>query len=171
MPRMNASPEAIERLMAASPHLPVDLADLVTVDPEPSPQPGELWRIGRDEAVLVWVRRVFDDGGVDVIPVVLDVEWVDSESVLIDPDRTPLRTDLAAVTTARTHVMRGVFLTRICVLDLAAEVAEVMAAAREGRSPQGVRVGEPIVRDDDERIRYRQVVAAGLTRLAGVSRG
>jgi hypothetical protein len=37
------------------------------------PQPGQLWRIGTDEAVLVWVRQV-QDGTAEVMPAVLDTD-------------------------------------------------------------------------------------------------
>lgn len=148
----------LRRILSAVTPLPDGLGELIRAPRVGDPKPDEVWRIGRDEALLVWVRRVFDDGVADVVPVVLDVEFADEESILIDPASTPLATGLAAMLALRTHVDVRAFLNRICALDIRDVVAEVMAATREGRHPRGVLVGPPIVRDDDERISYRQAI-------------
>lgn len=50
-----------------------------------SPKAGELWRVGGDEALLVWVRKVLD-GVVDVLPVVLDTDLADEQTLLLPAD-------------------------------------------------------------------------------------
>jgi hypothetical protein len=125
-----------------------------------SPQAGELWRIGGDEASLVWVRRVLD-GAVDVLPVVLDVDLADDQTLLLPAWSTPLGLDLAVVTAVRAHVHPDAFLFRLYDLgqQVAADIGEVMAAAREGRPAEQATVGPPIVDPDDQRIEYQQTLA------------
>lgn len=157
---------SLRLILSAATPLPDGLADLIQAPRAGDPQPGEIWRIGRDEALLVWVRRVFPDGVADVIPLVLDVEQADQETILIPADATPVDTELAAMVPLRTHVDLGAFLNRIGTLDIRADVTEVMQAAREDRRPQDVRVGPPIDRDDDQRIVYRHAVRCLLSELA-----
>lgn len=148
----------LRRILSAAPPLPDGLADLIQAPRQGDPRPGEVWRVGRDEALLVWIRRVFDDGVVDVIPLVLDIELADEETVLIEADATPLACELAAMVALRTHVDLGAFLNRIGTTDIRSDVTEVMTATREGRQPNGVRVGPPVVDDGDSRIAYRQAL-------------
>jgi hypothetical protein len=164
---VTASTNSLQRIMEASTPLPEALADLATASSEDVyPQPDEVWRVGRSEAVLVWVRQVFDDGAVDVVPVVLDIELADRESVIVGSEATPLATNLAAMVALRTHVHIGAFLNRIGHLDIHKEVSEVMTAVREGRRPSGVRVGPPIDDDGDQRLEYRQALRDVLSKLS-----
>jgi len=130
------------------------------------PQAGELWQVGADEALLVWVRKVLD-GVVDVLPVVLDVDLADDQTLLLPASATPLDLDLAVVTPVRAHVHPGVFLSRVAALgaQVAEDVAEVMTAAREGRPGENVSVGPPVVDADDQRIEYQQTLADVLADL------
>jgi hypothetical protein len=157
--------DAIARILQASAPGPSFLARLTTTHEDGSPHPGELWRVGRDEALLVWVRRVFADTA-DVVPAVLDIDLADQESVVVPADATPLGMPVALLTGVRSHVGMPAFLERLGSIDVAAQVQEVMTAAREGRAPQGVDVGLPIESEDDQRIEYRQVVADLLSDLA-----
>lgn len=150
--------ESLQRVLEASSPLPGGLGELIRAERIGDPLPGEVWRVGRDEALLVWTRNVFDDGVADVVPLVLDVELADEESVLVEADRTPLATELAAMVALRTHIDLRAFLNRIGELNLRKEVTEVMTAVREGRRPSGVPVGPPIEDDDDRRIEYRQAL-------------
>jgi hypothetical protein len=161
-----ASADSIQRIAEASTLLPEVLADVVSGGKGGEPQPNEIWRIGRSEALLVWVRRVFEDGVADVIPVVLDVELADQESVVIGPDATRLATETAAMVSLRTHVHTGAFLNRVGILDIGKDVTEVMTAVLEGRRPSGVRVGPPIDDDDDQRLEYRQALRDLLAELS-----
>lgn len=161
-----ASDDSLQRIIEASTPLPKIVANLLSVNEAGDVQPNEIWRVGRHEALLVWVRQVFDDGVMDVVPLVLDVELADQESVLIKADATPLGESIAALVSLRTHVHRGAFLNRIGPLNIAKDVAEVMTAVREGRRPSGVKVGPPIIDDDDQRLEYRQALRDLLAELS-----
>jgi hypothetical protein len=163
---VKADTNSIQRIIEASTPLPENVADIVADDRQGAPQPNEIWRVGRDEALLVWVRRVFDDAVADVIPVVLDIELADQETVLIDANATPLGTDAGAMVALRTHVHSGAFLNRVSTLDIHKEVSEVMTAVREGRRPSRVPVGPPILDDDDQRLEYRQALRDVLADLS-----
>lgn len=149
---------SLRRLQDASPLLPAVVSRLDTSEPDRTPAVGEIWRVGGSEAMLVWVRRVFSDRAADVVPVVFDVDLADSESIIVPAGATCLGVELAAMVALRTHVHCGAFLTYIDTLDIADDVAEVMAATREGRGPRGVRNGPPIVDGRDQRIEYRQAI-------------
>ena len=156
--------DVVTRILEASSPGPAILASL-TGDRDPGPpRPGEIWRIGRDEAILAWVRRVFEDA-VDVIPAVLDIELADQESVFVPAESTPLGMPLALLTGVRTHVGMPALLQRIGYVNAFAHVNEAMAAAREGRPPQSIQTGPPIDMEDDQRIEYRQVIADLLSDL------
>jgi hypothetical protein len=150
--------DVVTRILRASSPGPAILASFSAErDPGP-PRPGDIWRMGRDEPILGWVRQVFSDA-IDVIPVVLDIELADQESVFLPPESTPLGMPLALLTGIRGHVGRRALLQRIGYVHAFAAVREVMAAARDGRMPNGVTVGPPIESDDDQRVEYRQVIA------------
>jgi hypothetical protein len=157
--------DSVARILAASAPAPGILARMTSRRDTSPPRPGEIWRIGKDEALLVWIRRVLD-GAVDVIPASLDLELADQESVFLPAEATPLGLPLVLLTGIRTHVGLPAMLQRIGYFDASACVQEVMSAAREGRVPDGVRTGPPIESEDDERIEYRQVIADLLGDLA-----
>lgn len=161
-----ASADGLQRIVEASTPLPEVLADMVSGGQDGEPQPNEIWRVGRSEALLVWVRKVFEDGVADVIPLVLDVELADQESVLVCADATPFGTETAAMVSLRTHVHIGGFLNRVGFLDIGKDVTEVMTAVREGRRPSGIGVGPPIDDDDDQRLEYRQALRDLLAELS-----
>jgi hypothetical protein len=153
-----ASADSLQRIVEASTPLPEVLAHVVSGGQDGEPQPNEIWRVGRSEALLVWVRRVFEDGVADVIPLVLDLQLADQESVVVGADATRLASETAAMVSLRTHIHTGAFLNRVGILDIGKDVSEVMTAVREGRRPSGVRVGPPIDDDDDQRLEYRQAL-------------
>lgn len=161
-----ASEDSLQRIAHASAPLPAALADIVSDNRDTAPQPNEVWRIGDSQALLVWVRRVFDDGVADVIPLVFDVELADDESIVVNADATPLATEIAAMVALRTHIHLGAFLNRVGSLDIRNAVTEVMTAVREGRRPSGVPVGPPIYDDDDQRLEYRQALRDLLAELS-----
>src|ERR1700744_808339 len=74
------SDDAVTRILAASSPGPAILASFSAERDQGPPRPGEIWRIGRNEPILGWIRQVFSDA-IDIIPVVLDVELADQESV------------------------------------------------------------------------------------------
>ncbi|MGB3441497.1 MAG: hypothetical protein WBA97_22340 [Actinophytocola sp.] len=153
-----ADNDNLQRVVQASMLLPDVLAGILTSISDEAPQPNEIWRVGGQEALLVWVRRVFEDGVADVVPLVLDVELADQESVIVAAESTPLATETVAMVALRTHIHLDTFLNRVSNLDISAAVGEVMAAMREGRRPSGVTVGPPIDDDDDQRLEYRQAL-------------
>jgi hypothetical protein len=161
-----ADGDSLRRVLEASSPLPDGLTELIRAERDGDPRPGEVWRVGRDEALLVWTRKVFDDGVADIVPLVLDIELADEESILVGADTTPLATELAAMVPLRTTIDLRSFLNRIGDLDLGTEVDEVMNAVRQGRRPSGFPVGAPIVDDDDQRIEYRQVLRDLLSDLS-----
>jgi hypothetical protein len=161
-----ASDDSLERIVRASTPLPDATADLVSPSDDVAPRPNEIWRVGKSEALLVWVRQVFDDDVADVIPLVLDSDLADQDCVLVHADATPLASETAAMVSLRTHLHIGSFLNRVGVLDIRDEVAEVMTAIQEGRRPSGVPVGPPIGDDDDQRLEYRQALRDLLAELS-----
>lgn len=150
--------DSLQRVVQASTPLPDILADILTNLSDEAPQPNEIWRVGGREALLVWVRKVFKDGVADVVPLVLDVELADQESIILTAESTPLGAETAAMVALRTHIHLDTFRNRVCGLDINAAVGEVMAAVREGRRPSGVAVGPTIDDDDDQRLEYRQAL-------------
>ena len=148
--------DSVQRIVDASEVVPGihALADAVVTN---SPESGELWRVGRSEAQLAWVRNNLHDGAVDVVPVVLDVELADEYSLLVPASASPLSANLAAVVTLRTHVHQDAFIDRIGRLDITSDIEEVIAAQREGRSSLAD-VGPKIEIEDDERLEYRQAL-------------
>lgn len=150
----------IARLVAAAAPLPPGLAELIAAPRTGDPQVSELWRVGRHEAQLAWVRRVFPDGVADVIPVTLQVQHADVNWLLLPPESSPLAMELGVVTSLRTHIVVEAFLNRMAVLPIGPPVAEVMAAVRDGRAPVGVRTGpvEPV--DDQAAFEFRQSLRA-----------
>lgn len=150
------TPNVVQRIVDASSVVP-GAADVPTDRDEQEPEPGELWRVGRDEALLAWVRKNFHDGAVDIVPVVLDVELADEQTVIVAAALSPLPVELAAMTALRTHVHRDAFINRLGTLDITAQIEDVIAATRENRDTTAT-VGPRIEFDDDDRIEYRQAL-------------
>ncbi len=158
------SSNTVQKIIDASTVVPGALA-LPGRAGEQEPQAGQLWRIGRDEALVAWVRENFNDGAVDVIPVVLDVELADEQTIIVASMDSPLPVDLAVMVALRTHVHRDAFINSLGDLDISAQVEEVIAATREGRESLTT-VGPRIEHDDDDRIEYRQALRDLLAELA-----
>lgn len=158
--------DGLRRVIDASTPLPETMAHLVSAGFDEEPRANEIWRVGRGEALLVWVRQMFGDEVADIVPLVLDVELADDDSVLIENDATVLGTEIAAMVALRTHIHRGAFLNRIGTLDISRDVTEVMTAMREGRRASGIPAGPPVRDADDQRIEYRQVLRDLLAELS-----
>jgi len=125
-----------------------------------SPRPGEIWRVGKDEAILVWVRKVLD-GAVDVMPVTLDVNLADDQTLVVPLEETALGVELALLTALRAHIHPKAFLSWVTELPVTttAQVTEVLSAAREGRPAEGVSVGMPVYDPNDQIVEYQQTLA------------
>jgi hypothetical protein len=128
--------------------------------------PGGVWRVGNDEAQLVWVRRVFDDSAA-VVSVTLDVELADEYTLIIPADESPISLDLAVMTTVEAHVDMRAFLQHIADLQVDEQITRLRQRRRDGLpSPSDLLTGPPISRDDDQRLEYRQLLADLLADLS-----
>jgi hypothetical protein len=156
------------RLTAAAQAIPEDLRNALAVPPGAAvPAAGDIWRVGSDEALLVWVRRLASESAT-VIPVTLDVELADEYTLIVPAGESPLGLDLALMTAVEGHVDRRAFLQQIAALPVGDQITQLVLARSDGRPPPpGLLTGSPASRDD-ERLEYQQVLA-GL--LAGLSPG
>jgi hypothetical protein len=127
---------------------------------------GDVWRVGTDEAQLVWVRRVFEDSAA-VVSVTLDVELADEYTLLIPADDSPISLDLAVMTTVEAHLDMRAFLQHIAALPVEEQITRLRQARRDGLpAPSDLLTGPPISRDDDQRLEYRQLIADLLADLS-----
>lgn len=157
------------RLTAAAQAIPEGLRHALAVPPGGGvPAAGDIWRVGTEEALLAWVRRVSGESAT-VIPVTLDVELADQYTLIVPADESPLGFDLALMTAAEGTVdLRG-FMQRVAALPVDDQVTQLLLARSDGRPPPpGLLTGSAASRDDDERLEYRRLLA-GL--LAGLSPG
>ncbi len=157
------------RLTAAAQAIPEDLGLALTMPSRTAvPAAGDIWRIGRDEALLVWVRRLSGQSAT-VIPVTVDVELADEYSLIIPAGESPLGLDLAVLTTVEGQVDLRALLQPIAAIPVGDQITRLLAARGDGRPPPpDLLTGSPASTDDDRRPEYRQLVA-GL--LAGLSPG
>ena len=179
--RQSASETDLTALTATSPAVPGSvLSALRRGDLSPAgggPAAGELWRAsGRSTeaggvAMLVWVRTVFASTAA-VLPVVLDTDMCDEYSLVLDAQSNPIGIELGVLTGVDGEVLLSNLATRLGVLDIAESVADVRRSADSGRPPAtGARTGTDIVRDDDQRIEYRQLVGELLNSLGAPEAG
>lgn len=163
------SDSALGRILAADAALRPDAAAVAggTADAAKgrAPREGELWRAGAREALLVWVRRVLD-GAVDAVPVVLDTDMADEQTLLLPPEASPLGAELGVVTSLRSHLHPDAFLSLVGELpqETAARIAEVSRAAEEGRVPVAP-VGPQVLEFDDQRVEYQQTIASVMAEM------
>lgn len=157
------------RLTAAAQPIPEGLRHALAVPPRGgAPAAGDIWRVGADEALLAWVRRVSGESAT-VIPVTLDVELADEYTLIIPASESPLGLDLALITTAEGTVDLRAFLQQIAALPVEDQITQLVVARSDGRPPPpGLLTGTPASSGDDERPEYQQLLA-GL--LAGLSPG
>ncbi|HEY5989138.1 MAG TPA: hypothetical protein VIV12_22565 [Streptosporangiaceae bacterium] len=155
------------RLTAAAQAIPENLRKALAVAPGAAvPAAGDIWRVGSDEALLVWVRRIASESAV-VIPVTLDVELADQYTLIVPAGESPLGLDLALMTTAEGHVDRSAFLQQIAALPVGDQITQLVLARGDGRPPPpGLLTGSPASGDDDQRQEYRQHLADLLAGLA-----
>jgi len=129
------------------------------------PAAGDVWRVGSDEALLVWVRHLSGESAV-VIPVTLDVEQADEYTLIVPASESPLGLDLALMATVERHVDVGAFLQRVASLQVGDQITQLLAARGDGRPPPpGLLTGSP-ASGDDQRLEYRQLLADFLAGLS-----
>lgn len=155
------------------PSVPAATVSALAQADHPEPAQGELWRVapkGRDEMLLVWIRRLHSDGRPAVVPVSFDPEFADQYDLIVPAERSPLGVDLAFHTTAEGSIDRRVLVDRLADLDVVDEIEAVRRARREGRPVEGLAVGAAISSIHDERVEYRKrltdlIVAMGAARF------
>jgi hypothetical protein len=155
------------RLTAAGQAIPDDLRTALAAPPGAGvPASGDIWRVGADEAMLVWVRSL-SGGSATVLPVTLDVELADEYTLIVPADESPLGLDLALMTTVEGDVDLGAFLQRIAALPAGDQVTRLLLARSADRPPPpGVLTGSPASRDAGQRLEYRRHQTRLLARLA-----
>lgn len=125
------------------------------------PQHGQVWLVGRSKPEqLVWVRRRFVDGVVDVVPLVLQVEYADELWVLVSPGACTLPVELGAPTMLRTHIVVAACRSFVGTLDIAEPIEEVMMAALVDRPPRNARTGPAGQIFTEQHFGFRQSVRA-----------
>jgi hypothetical protein len=162
-----ADDSVISRLVETSPTVPEALHRALLANPSSAaPAIGELWRVGRREALLVWVRRVFDDSAA-VIPVTFDGDLADNFSLIIPGDESPLGLDLVVMASVEAHIDLQAFLQRVSTLPVEDSV-EALRESRRSRLPipPDLLVGAPVVSEQDQRLEYRQVLSDLLADLS-----
>lgn len=125
----------------------------------PEIAPHQLWRAappGRDERLLVWIRRVHTDGRPAVVPVTFDSDFADEYDLVVPAERSPLGIELVFNTTAEGSIDRRTLIDCVADVDVAADIDMVRQSRRDGRSVEGLLVGSPINSLSDERLEYRQ---------------
>lgn len=163
--RQRATGSALTALRASSPELPERLMTALrhaASRDTAEPAAGQLWRAGGGAtgrppgtALLVWIRRVHGTTAA-VLPVVLDTDMADEDTLLVDPAASPLGTDLAVLTSVDVDIRVEALTTLIGPLPIDADVA---AVRRRDTGPDAPHTGTPIARVDDQRIEFRQVVS------------
>jgi hypothetical protein len=154
-------------LIAAAQAIPAELRDALAVPPGAAvPAAGDIWRVGTDEALLVWVRDLFHESAT-VIPVTLDVELADEYTLIVPAGESPLGLALALMTTVEGLVDLRAFLHKVAVLPVGDQVTQLLSARSDGSLPSSdLLTGSPVSRDDDQRLEYRQLLAGLLAALS-----
>jgi hypothetical protein len=122
------------------------------------PQRGDIWRIGTDEAALVWVRAIVDPDTVDVIPLSLDPDLENVGDFLIPADESPYGATLAVLGALRAHVHRAAFINRVgTALEVTSRMEEVVFDCRalDRQDPAVRAVGRVVESAVPERFLWR----------------
>src|SRR6266851_10200305 len=155
------------RLTAAAQPIPDGLRTALAAPPEAGvPASGDIWRVGADEALLVWVRSLSSESAT-VVPVTLDVELADEYTLIVPAGDSPLGLDLALMTTVEGDVDLRVFLQHIAALPVGDQITRLLLARSDDRPPPpGLLTGSPTSRVDDQRLEYRRHLAGLLASLS-----
>lgn len=152
--------ELISGLVAASPDVPEGLLSAIKSEHvDQTPQAGDLWRCGRGDALLVWLRKVFDDGLLAVVPVVFDVELADELTLIKSAESNPLGLDLGFMVNVESHIDPRSLIGKVGTIDVADDIEALRQVRRGGPRNLGILVGTPIEMSDDQRIEYQQLVS------------
>lgn len=152
--------ELISGLVAASPDVPEGLLSAIKSEHiDQTPQAGDLWRCGRGDALLVWLRKVFDDGLLAVVPVVFDVELADELTLIKPAESNPLGLDLGFMVCVESHIDPRSLIGKVGTIDVADDIEALRQVRRGGPRNLDILVGTPIEMSDDQRIEYQQLVS------------
>jgi hypothetical protein len=152
--------ELISGLVAASPDVPEGLLSAIKSEHvDQTPQAGDLWRCGRGDALLVWLRNVFDDGLVAVVPVVFDIELADELTLIKPAESNPLGLDLGFMVSVESHIDLRSLIGKVGTIDVADDIEALRQVRRGGPRNLDILVGTPIEMADDQRIEYQQLVS------------
>lgn len=152
--------ELISSLVAASPDVPEGLLDAIRSEhTDQTPQAGDLWRCGRGEALLVWVRKVFEDGVLAVVPVVLDVDLADELTLIKPTESNSLGVDLGFMVGVEGHIDPRSLIGKVGTVDVAGDVEALRQVRRGATANPDLLVGTPIEMSDDQRIEFQQLVS------------
>jgi hypothetical protein len=152
--------ELISGLVAASPDVPEGLLSAIkSENADQTPQAGDLWRCGRGDALLVWLRKVFDDGLLAVVPVVFDVELADELTLIKPAESNALGLDLGFMVSVESHIDPRSLIGKVGTIDVADDIEALRQVRRGGPRNLDILVGTPIEMSDDQRIEYQQLVS------------
>ena len=162
-----ADDSATARLTAAAQPIPDGLRTALAAPPGAGvPASGDIWRVGADEALLVWVRSLSSESAT-VVPVTLDVELADEYTLIVPAGESPLGLDLALMTTVEGDVDLRAFLQHIAALPVGDQITQLLLARSDDRPPPpGLLTGSPAATDDDQRLEYRHLLAGLLASLS-----
>lgn len=152
------SPATLLALRESSP-----TARLSVIEPAPGePTEGDVWRTQAPASLLVWVRSVVDDETVETIPLTLDSQVADDQSLVVDAGDTPWGCEAVLILDYRTHVHVGALAQKVGTIEAAADVQLMLS----GTEPSAGRIGAPLVDPNDQRVEYRDNLRYDLSTYA-----
>jgi len=157
--------QAESNIVEDGPTLPHGLVDAVVERTNGVPAPGELWRVVGAEGMIVLVRRLVDEETIDAVPVTLDIEMADDQTLIVPSDESPLACDLAVFVGFRSHIHVGAFANRLGGLSSVAADVELIARGAT-RAALAHTVGPAVAHADDQRLEYQQILRTLLSGLA-----
>jgi len=133
----------------------------------PEPQPGQLWRLEWEGAAALAMTWGIHDDFVTVIPIAEDPAFSDEYTLHAEPEETPIGISLALWVGLESAVPMFVLERCLGLLGLLPEVEVTRKAFRAGVLPKvRVTIGSAITDPLDERLQYREALAARITELA-----
>jgi hypothetical protein len=101
-----------------------------------------------------------------VVPASLDIAFADEDAVIVPADDSPLGLPLALHVAVESTIDPGTLLDRLGAIDAAADVDAARAAWSANVRRDGIAVGSSIMSPLDERVEYRNALAARMAALA-----
>lgn len=129
----------------------------------PIPAMGQLWLVGADEYLMLWIRKA-NESSLVCHPVTLDVEVADDKTLVIDEKQSPIGVPLALWSGIIGDVRQSNLSRFLGELDVRASIDALQS--RPGDHHGGIEVGLAISDPTDERIEYRQLLADRLAEFS-----